>query len=166
MLKRPTSILGWIAWFVGGSFVALCGCLGLGFAIGGSSLQQQAAQGTAQARITPTEEDRVTPTVRSTPAPTADVMATAKAGMPGYVSRATLGDDWPLSIEEGILTCSAQREILLTTSQGTYAVNGTARGRMEENRWKDINEVTVEGSAPGLIKDLSPLLDVGLALCN
>lgn len=166
MLKRPTSILGWIAWFVGGSFVALCGCLGLGFAIGGSSLQQQAAQGTAQARITPTEEDRTTPTVRSTSAPTADVMATAKADLPGYVSRATMGDDWPLSIEEGILTCTEQREVILIAQSDTYAVNGIARTVMEERRWKDINDVTLPGAVEGLTKDIGPLLDVGLALCK
>lgn len=82
MLKRPTSILGWVAWLIGGSFVALCGCLALGFAIGGSSLQQQAAQQTALAGVTPerpTEADRATERPTATSRPTLE-RPTAQAG--------------------------------------------------------------------------------------
>lgn len=173
MIKRPTTVLGWVAWIIGGSFVLLCGCLALGFGIGAMGVQrQEAAQQTAPAQptpetIQPTEADRATeePTARPTNAPLATAEA-REAVLPGYVSRETMGDDWPLSIDEGILTCTDKREVILIASSGTYAVNGTARTVMEARRWKDIRDITLPGAVEGLTKDVGPLLDVGLALCN
>lgn len=53
---------------------------------------------------------------------------------PGYVSRAELGDKWPLTVDEGLLTCDkkgALRVIVFFEGKDgrgrMYAVNGAAR---------------------------------------
>lgn len=98
----------------------------------------------------------------TTPTLTPAVVATAWANadtQPGYVSKETMGEAWPLSIDKGILACTDKREVILITVSGIYAVNDIALEQMEVYNWKDIYEVTL----PGVV---DPLLDVGLALCK
>lgn len=109
------------------------------------------------------EKDRAT----TTPAPidtnpTVDPMTAAMADLPGYVSRATMGSEWPLTIEQGVLSCIMPgKAIILIADGATYAVNSPAReGSNRLPSWKDIMDVR-EGE-----KDLSPLIDEGLELCK
>lgn len=83
---------------------------------------------------------------------------------PGYVSRAMLGDAWPLTVEEGTLACSGLGAVTFNAGGMTYAVNGLAQGST------DLPEIDViwaddpTGAAPK--KDIGPLIERGLALCG
>lgn len=79
---------------------------------------------------------------------------------PGYVSRAILGDDWPLTVDEGVLTCTGSGglgAVTFTTGSTAYAVNGVA---VQRGAGIDIAPILVAG------KDISPVLERGLALCT
>lgn len=88
----------------------------------------------------------------------------------GFVSHAMLGEAWPLTVESGTLRCIDKTMVIIDAADGTtYAVNGTALGAKKasaDRRWPDVKQlaVPIEGS-PGAIKDLTPLLRAGLALC-
>lgn len=81
----------------------------------------------------------------------------------GNVSRADLGDAWPLTVKEGTLLCVDQA-VVFSTGGVNYAVNGTAKGRASEFGWRDIATIWADGSA-GLKKDIGPLIERGLAQC-
>jgi hypothetical protein len=86
----------------------------------------------------------------------------------GYVTRETLGDDWPLTVDDGRLACNAQGHVTLASAGVTYAVNGTAKGAIESGApyqpidtiWRD------DPNVAGLKVSLQPLLDIGLSLCR
>lgn len=82
----------------------------------------------------------------------------------GFVSRSTLGERWPLTVESGTLHCEGSA-VTFVTGGTTYAVNGTAVGQMERRGWKDIGAIWALAEQ-GLKKDISPLIDRGLALCS
>jgi hypothetical protein len=48
---------------------------------------------------------------------------------PGYVSRAILGDEWPLTVEDGQLACLTGKAVVFKHGGRTYALNGTAKGQ-------------------------------------
>lgn len=137
--------------------ILVCGVIGSMVPRQPTGDTQQAAVAPAAVPITlspaPTEE---------IPSPTPDPMTAAMADLPGYVSRATLGDEWPLTIEQGILSCIMPgRAIILIADGGTYAVNAPAReGTNRLPSWRDVLDIR-EGK-----KSLSPLIDEGLALCK
>jgi hypothetical protein len=81
----------------------------------------------------------------------------------GDVSRVEFGDTWPLTVEAGELLCVNQA-VVFSTGGITYAVNGTAKDRADELGWQDIAPIWADGDA-GLKKDMSPLIERGLALC-
>ncbi len=86
---------------------------------------------------------------------------------PGVVNRATLGDAWPLSIDGGTLHCESDRSVILRANGVSYAVNGTARGQMSARGWRDIRDIAVpDPRFDGGVKELQPLVDRGLALCQ
>lgn len=78
-----------------------------------------------------------------------------------------LGDDWPLTVDEGVLACAgtAGAGAVTFSSGGTvYAINGTAKQR---NAGTDIAPIWADNpDVAGLKKNLSPLLERGLALCT
>lgn len=86
---------------------------------------------------------------------------------PGYISRAQLGEAWPLAVEAGILSCEGGA-LLFRSGGVTYAVNGTAKASAAANRWQAIESISVPDPAggTGAIKSLQPLLDRGLGLCS
>lgn len=89
----------------------------------------------------------------------------APAQPAGYVSRAMLGDQWPLTVEDGTLACtgSGGSGAVTFTANGTmYALNGVAR---QQSTGADIAPIwAADGS--GAKRDLGPLIEKGLALCR
>lgn len=82
------------------------------------------------------------------------------------VTKAVMGDDWPLSVDEGTLRCEGSGgvgSVTIEVDGTTYAVNGTAKGGGEN---KDIESIWAAAETAGLKKDISPLIDKGLDLCK
>ncbi len=78
----------------------------------------------------------------------------------GYVSRAMLGDEWPLTVEDGVLRCEGSA-VIIRVGGTDYAVNGAATGK-----GADIDPIWAadpSGISPKL--SIGPLIDRGLALC-
>lgn len=100
---------------------------------------------------------------QQSPAP--DPAATTPRPDP-QVNRLTIDASWPLTVDEGTIICGDGGAFLLRTNQGLYALNGTARGRAEQEGWKDIREITKpDPSGPGLILSVQPLVDRALDVC-
>lgn len=86
---------------------------------------------------------------------------------PGLVSRTTYGDGWPLTVDSGQLVCNTDGSILFETADTIYALNGTARGKMEVQHWKDIKAIQApDPKNQGLFLDLNGLVSRGLTLCK
>jgi hypothetical protein len=85
------------------------------------------------------------------------------AGGVGHVTREDMGDNWPLTVDGGTLHCEGAGAVTFTTDDGTtYAVNGLALGM---HKWPDIDPLWADASG-GLKKDIGPLIERGLSLCN
>lgn len=101
--------------------------------------------------------------------PTSPPSPPAPTSIPrGYVSRALMGDAWPLTIDEGTIVCDRTAILLRAPDGRLYAVNGTALGQMTAMGWRDIHDIDVPdpSGGSGVIISLQPLLDVGLDLCR
>lgn len=85
---------------------------------------------------------------------------------PGHVTRAEFGDRWPLTVDDGTLSC--QFNAVIFTREGvTYAVNGVAQQMRADRKWHDITEIWADNpDTPGLKKSLDPLLARGQQLCS
>lgn len=104
------------------------------------------------------------------PNTTAPAQPAATAGPtavpPGYISRATLGDAWPLTVPDGVLSCRNDNQIVFTTAGTDYGVNASARDASAGLR--DIAEL-VRPDAPKSATDslgVNALIDTGLKLCG
>ncbi|MGQ0846525.1 MAG: DUF2511 domain-containing protein [Sporichthyaceae bacterium] len=82
--------------------------------------------------------------------------------VPGFVSRATMGDQWPLTVDSGVLSCFAGG-VYFTTGGTRYTVNGIADSRGDG---ADIAPIWSKSNNPGPRKNIGPLIDTGLGLCN
>jgi len=78
------------------------------------------------------------------------------------IARADFGSDWPLTVAEGTLACEGAGAVTFTAEGTTYAVNGLAAGM---DRWADIDPIWAPAPG-GLKKNIGPLIDRGLALCD
>ena len=80
------------------------------------------------------------------------------------VTAAVLGDDWPLTIQEGELDCPRPDEVVIWSGGRVYALNGRARSNPEyedlERIWRD------NPRSPGTKIPPSELIRRGLVLCN
>ena len=77
------------------------------------------------------------------------------------VSRADFGEEWPLTVESGLLRCQAGA-VTFETGGSVYAVNGLA---MNNQQNLDIGPIWASGvNTPK--KSMSPLVDAGTALCD
>jgi hypothetical protein len=103
----------------------------------------------------------------SAPAPTA-TPAQATPTPAGYVTRAMMGDDWPLTVDAGQLACNAQGHVTFASGGVTYAVNGTAKGAIANGApYQPIDTIWLDDpNVAGLKLSLQPLLDIGLSLCK
>ena len=86
---------------------------------------------------------------------------------PGAVSKGELGEEWPFSVSEGVLHCEGSGGVGAVTFEAdgtTYAVNGFAK---ELEAGADIEEIWANNPAiPGTKKNIGPIIDRGLALCE
>jgi Protein of unknown function (DUF2511) len=82
----------------------------------------------------------------------------SSSGNSEEVSRADLGSDWPLTVDSGTLVCEGAGSVTFTVNGTTYAVNGLAEGADIDPIWAD--------SGDGLKKNIGPLIDRGLSLCD
>jgi hypothetical protein len=87
----------------------------------------------------------------------------------GHVTRADMGDSWPLSVSEGTLHCEGKDGVgaVTFTANGTaYAVNGLAKAARYKGRYKDIDAIWAKGDGYQPKKDIGPLIQRGLTLCK
>lgn len=91
---------------------------------------------------------------------------------PGLMVNTTFGDEWPLTVPYVVAHCEditvSGRSLQVATvndSDGkTYAVNGTAK---DHGNFLDIDPIWASNTdVPGLKKDISPVIDAALALCD
>jgi len=88
-----------------------------------------------------------------------------------YLTRADFGKDWPLTVDSGVVHCTKGSAVTFETGGDTYAVNGTARGFMEQEGWEDITDSPIWAENPdypgvGLKIDIGVIIDAGLDLCD
>lgn len=80
------------------------------------------------------------------------------------VSAADFGDDWPLTVQSGVLRCGRSMAVTFTHGGWEYAINGVARSREGfrpiQEIWQDNPEI------PGTKKSIAPLIERGLELCR
>lgn len=82
---------------------------------------------------------------------------------PGYVSQTLLGDDWPLTVPDGVLRCEGASTIVFRSGGTDYAVNGVATAAGHA----DIDPIWAagdDGVSPK--KNIAPLIERGMALCR
>ena len=82
------------------------------------------------------------------------------------VSRADLGEEWPLTVEHGTLRCSGQRVTFEAPDGSVYAVNGSAAPVA-----RDIAPIWAPSRDPVLRRaggrvSIGPLIGLGLQLCG
>lgn len=79
-----------------------------------------------------------------------------------HISRATWGDDWPLTVEEGTLQLRTGNRVVFLANGMAYAVNGSAAAEkhfvLDQPRYKPISWILAEGQSVG------GLIEVGLRL--
>ena len=80
------------------------------------------------------------------------------------MSQDDLGSDWPLTVDEGVVSCEGAGEVYFTAGGTTYAVNGLAL------RNDDVPEVDAiwadDPDVKGLKVNIGPIIDRGLQLCE
>lgn len=107
-----------------------------------------------------------TATITDTPPPSATLPPSATPRPRGYVHQDDYGDDWPFTVEDGIVACERGSMVVFRTGGRTYAVNGTARGFKEEAGYLDFEEIWRDDPTGMLPKvNISPIIDMGLDLC-
>jgi hypothetical protein len=153
----------------------LIALLVLGLLVGPFLPQDEETESASEHRTTTTTEKRTTTTAErtTTTAPprtttTLSLQERSERSNDGTlsVSKADFGDDWPLTVEGGLLSCRGGSAIVFGSGGDAYAVNGTARGRAADNGWLDIDAIWAPNpEIPGTKKDIGPLIDLGLSLC-
>lgn len=85
------------------------------------------------------------------------------------ISRSEFGRSWPFTVDEGTLRCEGGA-ITFTARGATYAVNAVAlRSMTAQPTWRYASELVVQdpgGARAEVPRDISPVLDAGLALCR
>lgn len=105
------------------------------------------------------------------PAATAEPIKSVVAPGSGEaeISEAGFGKAWPFTVPSGVLRCKLLGELhLVTFSVGnvTYAVNGTARGRLKEYGFRDSDEIWKREPGAPEMRVSSTIVRDGLTLCG
>jgi hypothetical protein len=120
----------------------------------------------------PSASPALVPTI-APPVPTLTAIASPQgtvAPPPGYVSATEFGASWPLTVEDGFLSCAPPGVVLFAAPSGQrYPVNGLAISRFPD--LPDIKEIWALNPDPalanaGLRISIGPLIDRGLELCE
>ncbi|WPD17984.1 DUF2511 domain-containing protein [Thermaerobacter composti] len=77
------------------------------------------------------------------------------------ISAEDLGEEWPLTVDSGYLRCD-QQAVIFHHDGVDYAVNGTAKSR----GLPPIDPIWADGDIAGTKKDIGPLIQRGLTLCE
>ncbi len=82
------------------------------------------------------------------------------------VSRGQMGEQWPLTVDAGTLSCGGQ--VVSFRANGiTYAVNGSAKAYGQKLGWRDVREIWRDNpDAQGTKVDIGPLIRKGTELCR
>lgn len=79
------------------------------------------------------------------------------------------GNAWPFTVSSGTLSCDGPGWVTFTRADETYAVNGLASGHAPEEGWQEVDEIWANDpdvAGMGMKKDIGPILDDGLKLCE
>jgi hypothetical protein len=83
------------------------------------------------------------------------------------ISASDYGDEWPLTLQGGVLACEGAGMVTFTAEGKTYAINGLAGGAADERGWAEIDPVWADDpEIEGAKISIGPLIDDGLALCD
>jgi len=115
--------------------------------------------------------------------PCANAQTVAKKGS-RHVTAEVFGDTWPLTVNEGILSCYLSGAVVISiTGKGTFTLNGLALNMMDarpslgwrdlpRTLWADERPLCADNPAGGSQicaqrkKSMKPLIDAGLDLCD
>jgi len=79
------------------------------------------------------------------------------------INKTQFGEDWPFSVNKGILSCEGQGIVTFIANKKIYAVNGLA----DAARYKNIDEIWLNGKDSYQPKiGLGPIINEGLKLCD
>lgn len=88
---------------------------------------------------------------------------TSSSGNSEAISEADFGNEWPFSVDEGVLRCEGAGAVVFEAEGTDYAVNGTASGQ----GYAEIEPIWLEDpAAAGLKINIGPIIERGLALCE
>jgi hypothetical protein len=76
------------------------------------------------------------------------------------VTRAQFGDEWPFTVDGGVLRRYPIGGVTFKANGTEYAVNGLAKGQ----GFKDVKEIWADDPETGLRKNIGPIIDRGLEL--
>lgn len=148
-LPTKAQVIAWVA-------------LGVVIIAAAASSPDDAADTSATVPTTSTEKADTTDQMTTEPAPEPEA-----ADDPAHVSRAELGAEWPLTVEEGTLRCDGAKEagaVFFETDGRVYPVNGIASGRTDG---PEIDEIWADDpDFPGAKKHIGILIERGLELCE
>lgn len=83
----------------------------------------------------------------------------------------SFGEDWPLTFQKAKVSCINKRFVFVynTDTDDRYPVNGNAKNAVQVGKMEGEDLATVWADNPdykGLKKNIGPILDAGLALCD
>lgn len=120
---------------------------------------------------TPERRESTTKTKHKTTI-SAPTVASAKANAKTYEVKITKQEycsSWPFTVNEGVLTCkdsgitvgtTEMKEVLFTTNEVTYALNGYAKGL---KKYADVRKIWADDpTMPGLKKNIGPIIERAL----
>ncbi len=114
---------------------------------------------------TTTTPAATTTTPESSVAPSTQPPRTQPAVDPRVVTKSLLGKAWPLNVDHGLLNCYGSAGVGSATfiaPDGTeYALNGIAKAK-----YPAIDPIWSAGQSPGTKKDIGPLIERALKLCE
>jgi hypothetical protein len=101
-------------------------------------------------------------------APPSPTGPSGDAHVQSLITKESFGEAWPLTVSRGELGCRRGEVTFIVVDDRngnavTYAVNAKAK----ESGHRDISEILADNpKSPGTKKDIGPLIDRGLKLCQ